>query len=380
MNPGDVITLAAGFRRVGGDGSARWSVQVSDVNQQNPVYYSTPNVTANAWTFNQQTLVIPSNGRYIRFFAEIYNNSVTATAYFDDGLFLRTTPGQVFTYITNPTLGWIGPNSGPANSPTSVYISGANFVPGATVAFGGAQATNVTVLNNATITATTPSGTAGSVAVTVTNPYSLTSTSSLTYVFNPAPFINAVSPVTGPPGAATRITISGGNFLPGAKLTLGGIPALSVSTAPGSISAVTPAEGAGTVDVVVTNPDGQVATASGAFSYSQPAPSITAITPASGSTNGGTLVVISGANFLGSPTVTFGSAAGTVISTSSSAIYVTTPAMSICRSRECDGREFRHPVRQRYGRLHLRLADRGPDNHFNKFGIGDDSRRSQHRS
>ena len=328
VNPGDVITFGGWVSRVGGDGSARWSLQVSDVNKQNPVYYSTPNVTANAWTFNQQTLVIPSNGQYVRFYAEIYNNSVTATAYFDDALFLRTTPGQVFTYITNPTLGWIGPISGPANTPTSVYISGANFVPGATVSFGGAQATNVAVLNNATITATTPAAAAGSVAVTVTNPYSLASTSSLTYAFNPPPFINAVSPVTGPPGAATKVTVSGGNFLPGAKLTLGGIPALSVSTTPGSISAVTPAEGAGTVDVVVTNPDGQVATASGAFGYSQPAPSIASIAPASGSTNGGTLVVISGANFLASPTVTFGSTAGTVISVSSSAIYVTTPATS----------------------------------------------------
>ncbi|HET7892664.1 MAG TPA: IPT/TIG domain-containing protein, partial [Candidatus Sulfotelmatobacter sp.] len=328
VNPGDVITFGGWVSRVGGDGSARWSLQVSDVNQQNPVYVSTPNVTANTWTFNQQTFVIPSNGRYIRFFVEIYNNSVTATAYFDDGLFLRTTPGQVFTYITNPTLGWIGPNSGPANTATPVYISGANFVPGATVKFGGAQATNVTVVNSTTITATSPAGAAGSVAVTVTNPYSLTSTSSLSYRFNPPPFINAVSPVTGPPGGGNKITVSGGNFLPGAKMTLGGIPALSVTATPGSISGLTPAQGAGVVDVVVTNPDGQTATASGAYSYSQPAPSIAAITPASGSTNGGTLVVISGANFLASPTVTFGSVAGTVISVSSSAIYVTTPAIS----------------------------------------------------
>ncbi len=328
VNPGDVITFGGWVSRVGGDGSARWSLQVSDLNQQNPVYVSTPNVTANTWTFNQQTFVIPSNGRYIRFFAEIYNNSVTATAYFDDALFLRTTPGQVFTYITNPTLGWIGPNSGPANSTTSVYISGANFVPGATVSFGGTQATNVTVVDSATITATSPAGAAGTVAVTVTNPYSLTSASSLPYKFNPPLFINAVSPVTGPPAGGTNITISGGNFLPGAKLTLGGIPAQSVATTPSSISGVAPAEAAGVVDIVVTNPDGQLATASGAYSYSQPAPSIAAITPATGSTNGGTLVVISGANFLASPSVTFGTTAGTVVSASSSAIYLTTPTMS----------------------------------------------------
>ena len=327
VNPGDVIVFGGWTYRVSGDGWARWSLQVTDANKQNAVYTGTPNVTANAWTFNQQTYTIPSNGHYLRFYAEIYSNTVSATAYSDDAVFLRIIPGHVFTYITNPTLGWVGPTSGPANTQTSVYISGANFVPGATVSFGGSQATNVTVVDSATITATSPAGSAGTVAVKVTNPYSLASTNSLTYAFNPPPFINAVSPVTGPPAGGTNITISGGNFLPGAKLTLAGIPALNVSTNPSSISAVTPAEAAGLADVVVTNPDGQSATASAAYTYSQPPPSISAITPASGSTGGGTVVVISGANFL-SPTVTFGGTAGTVMSVSSTAISVATPAKS----------------------------------------------------
>ena len=328
VNPGDVIAFGGWTYRVSGDGSARWSLQVTDSNKSNPIYASTPNVTSNSWTFYQQTFTIPSNGRYIRFFSEIYNNSISATANFDDAVFVHTKPGQVFTYITNPTLGWIGPNSGPANSANSVYISGANFAPGATVSFGGTQAANVTVVNSTTITATSPAGSAGSAAVTVTNPYSLNSTSTLTYTFNPPPFITSVSPVSGPLTGGASITVSGGAFLPGAKLTLGGTPALNVSTSPGSINAMTPAQGAGLVNVVVTNPDGQSATASGAYTYQQPAPSMSAINPASGSTNGGTVVVINGANFLSAPTVTFGSAAATVTSASSTAITVATPALS----------------------------------------------------
>ena len=147
VNPGDVIVFGGWTYRVSGDGWARWSLQVTDANKQNAVYTGTPNVTANAWTFNQQTYTIPSNGHYLRFYAEIYSNTVSATAYSDDAVFLRIIPGHVFTYITNPTLGWVGPTSGPANTATSVYISGANFVPGATVSFGGTKATNVTVVN-----------------------------------------------------------------------------------------------------------------------------------------------------------------------------------------------------------------------------------------
>jgi hypothetical protein len=326
VNPGDVINFGGWTYRVAGDGSARWSIEISDANEANPIYWSTANVTANAWTFSQQSYTIPSTGRYVRFFPEIYNNSVSATANFDDAVFIRTPPGQVFTYLTNPVLGWIGPNSGPANSANSVYISGTNFAPGATVSFGAVQATNVTVVNGTSITATSPAGAAGSVAVKVTNPYSLASTSTLTYTFNPPPFINSVSPASGPLVGGAPITISGGSFLPGAKVTIGGVPALNVSTTPTSITATTPAEGAGVAGVVVTNPDGQSASAS--YTYQQPAPSIAAISPASGSTGGGTVVVISGANFLPSPTVTFGGVAGTVTLSSSTAITVVTPANS----------------------------------------------------
>ena len=47
-------------------------------------------------------------------------------------------------------------------------ITGTNFAAGATVTFGGTAATNVSVVNSTTITATTPAGSAGAVTVTVT--------------------------------------------------------------------------------------------------------------------------------------------------------------------------------------------------------------------
>ncbi|HEY2467587.1 MAG TPA: IPT/TIG domain-containing protein [Terracidiphilus sp.] len=79
-----------------------------------------------------------------------------------------------FTYITTPTVSGVSPGSGPTSGGTAVTITGTNFVTGATVQFGTATATNVTVTNSTTITATTPAGSVGAVTVTVTNPGALT--------------------------------------------------------------------------------------------------------------------------------------------------------------------------------------------------------------
>src|SRR5207302_1987426 len=87
-----------------------------------------------------------------------------------------------------------------------------------------------------------------------------------------------------------------------------------ISVESGLITATTAAHSSGLVDVVVTNPDSQSATASGAYAYQQPAPSISVVRPPSGSTSGGTALVITGSNFLPNPTVTVGGKAATNIS------------------------------------------------------------------
>ena len=83
-----------------------------------------------------------------------------------------------------PTVGAVDPASGTTAGGTSVTITGTGFVSGLTVTFGGNLATNVTVLNSTSLTATTPAGAAGTVAVAVTNPDGLTGTllSAYTYV------------------------------------------------------------------------------------------------------------------------------------------------------------------------------------------------------
>jgi len=109
------------------------------------------------------------------------------------------------------------------------------------------------------------------------------------------PTLNVVVPNTGSPKGGTAIAISGSNFVSGLTVTVGGSPATITSRGTNSIQATTPGGNAGTAaDIVVTNPNGQSATLKAAFSYANPpaSPVLNSISPASGSSNGGTQVVI----------------------------------------------------------------------------------------
>ncbi len=68
-----------------------------------------------------------------------------------------------------PSVNLVVPPSGPVAGGTPVTIYGSNFESGATVRFAAGAATGVTVVNAATITATTPAGPPGPVDVSVTN-------------------------------------------------------------------------------------------------------------------------------------------------------------------------------------------------------------------
>ncbi len=73
-------------------------------------------------------------------------------------------------YIPPPTVTGIMPTSGLTSGGTPVTITGTGFTGATTVKFGATSATHVTVVNNTTVTATSPAGTAETVNVTVTTP------------------------------------------------------------------------------------------------------------------------------------------------------------------------------------------------------------------
>ncbi|HKT69833.1 MAG TPA: IPT/TIG domain-containing protein, partial [Terriglobales bacterium] len=145
---------------------------------------------------------------------------------------------------------------------------------------------------------------------------------------SPAPTVSSVSPSSGSTNGGTGVTITGTNFSAGATVTFGGTTASNVNLVSGtSITATTPAHAAGAVTVTVTNTDGQSGTLPNAFTYVSPTPTVSSVSPNSGSTNGGTSVTITGTNFAAGATVAFGGTAATSVTVvSGTQINATTPA------------------------------------------------------
>ena len=228
-----------------------------------------------------------------------------------------------------PTVGNVAPNSGSTSGGTAITITGTNFANGATVTFGGAAATNVMVVNSTTITATTPADGAGAVTVTVTNPGGQSGSLGSAFTYLAPPTVSSVSPNNGPTAGGTAVTITGANFASGATVTFGGTPATNVVVVNSTtITATTPAGGAGAVTVTVTNPGGQSGSLGSAFTYLAP-PTVSSVSPNNGPTSGGTAVTITGANFALGATVTFGGTPATnVVVANSTTITATTPAGS----------------------------------------------------
>lgn len=177
---------------------------------------------------------------------------------------------SVFTFNPAPTVTSCSPNNGPATSTTSVTITGSNFVATPTsVTFGGTAATGISFTNSTTITCTAPTHSAGAVNVVVTNPDGQTGTGTNVFTYNAPPSVTSCSPSSGTTAGGTSVTITGSSFVATpTSVTFGGTAATGVSfTNSTTITCTTPAHVAGTVNVVITNPDGQTGTGSNVFTF-----------------------------------------------------------------------------------------------------------------
>ena len=113
------------------------------------------------------------------------------------------------------------------------------------------------------------------------------------------------------------VTITGSNFTNATSVSFGPTAAASPTvTSDTQVTAVSPS-GSGTVDVTVTTPGGTSAKSTAdQFAYIPP-PTVSGIDPASGPTAVRTTVTITGSNFTGATSVSFGPTAAasfTVIS------------------------------------------------------------------
>ncbi len=209
-------------------------------------------------------------------------------------------------YWNNPwttTVTGISPNpaSGPTTGGTTITINGTGLYDGIiSVSFGGiaaampmgtcsADATHCTVIS--------PAHSAGLVSVAVSNTIqTFTIPDGFTYLA-PVPTITSFSATSGPASGGPSITISGTNFntAGGTSFTFGTAAAVIGTCTSASSCTVTPPAYpiAGPVDVTVAV-GGASTTYTQVYTY---LPTITSITPSSGSIYGGDTVTITGSGY-----------------------------------------------------------------------------------
>jgi hypothetical protein len=194
-----------------------------------------------------------------------------------------------FTFVPVPTVFQVTPLKGGANTSVTIYGTG---LTNAQVTIGGVAA-NVTYSSNYQLSATVGSGAAsGDVVVTTAGG----TISVKGFIFVLPPTITSFSPQTA--GIGDKVIITGTEFTEADFVQFGGIYAPFKVISPTSIEATVANGSSGSVTV---NTKGGVASLPG---FTHKAPVINSFTPTTAS-NGGT-VTISGVNFTGATSVTFG--------------------------------------------------------------------------
>ena len=239
-----------------------------------------------------------------------------------------TSPSDLFSVVTPPLLvTGVSPASGSTLGGTHVTVTGSGFT-GATIVDFGSTSTPFSVTSDTSLTAVAPPEAAGKVNVTVTTPGGTSPVDRATdrFDFVPPPIVGHVSPSKGPALGGTTVNVSGRDFTGATAVDFGGVPAASfVVNSSHSISATTPPEAPGATDVTVTTPSGTSGTSPGSqYTFTTPRPVVTSISPATGSTLGGTIVTITGSNFTGAFAVHFGSSPAVIATVESDTVVKAT--------------------------------------------------------
>ena len=150
-------------------------------------------------------------------------------------------------------------------------------------------------------------------------------------VYAATPTVTSIAPTSGLVAGGTSVTVTGTGFVSGdTDVWIGGVPCTSVTvSSPTSLTCLTGARAAGTVDVFVQTYASLDSTGgTGLYTYSTTAaPTVSAISPTSGPAAGGTSVTVTGTGFAAGATVTVGGVAcGSVVVNSATELTCVTGA------------------------------------------------------
>ena len=249
------------------------------------------------------------------------------------GLF-GVSPAAAATTVP-PTVTTVSPNAGPTKGGTAITITGTGFTAPASVKIGQGvyppvAATDVTVVSPTEITAVTGAAhSTGRWLLSVTTPEGTSGWTSAFqdtfFNYDPVPSVSSVSPNAGPTKVGTAITITGTGFVVGATGhdeatveigqgtgTVGAIAATHVVVvSPTEITAVTGVGAkAGVFNLFVTTAGGTSHANYAGDEFAYGGPTVTGVSPKSGSVTGGTTITITGTDFVAGATVEIGQGDG----------------------------------------------------------------------
>lgn len=165
----------------------------------------------------------------------------------------------------------LGTTSGASTGGTSVVLLGSNFTGATAVSFGGIPAASFTIDSASQITAVTPAHTAGICDVAIIDANGMSApvaADRFTYTAASAPTISSLGTTTGTTAGGTSVTITGTNFTGATDIYFGKLSATSFTVnSATSITATSPPQYAGTVDITVFTPGGGVSAVSSSDTF-----------------------------------------------------------------------------------------------------------------
>lgn len=234
---------------------------------------------------------------------------------------------NIFYRIPPPSISAIAPGSTSALGGASLEITGANFNGSTAVTVNGVAA-SFSLISDSKITFSSPAGAPGTTAsVAVTTPAG-TTTVDQGFFWNLLPVIDSLMPAAGALAGGETIVLAGARFTGTTALSFAGalVNTFTVSN-DGEITFTAPVSASpGLASVIVTTANGSYSLPS-AYTYLA-APTLQTNSPELATTNGGTIVTLTGTGLFSANQVYLGDATVSFTVLSDSRIRFTTPATS----------------------------------------------------
>jgi len=237
------------------------------------------------------------------------------------GLIQSCNPKKVENYDLK--INEISPNIVPRTGGSTINITGSGFQYLEYLIIDEDECADLIIVSDTLMRCTVEAHESGEVVVVAQNVIGEAAITTMT--FKNVPVLESITPDVGTTLGGTVVILSGSGFEEGITVLFGNeecddVEFLNENT----ITCTTQPKSEGFVSTVITNPDGEFS--GGTFFAFRIQPTISSITPSSGSISGGTLVTITGTGFSSATSVKLGSSSCTIQTVTSTSITCTVAA------------------------------------------------------